>query len=151
MSSSKKLSLLSAIFINLNVMIGTGIFINTYDLSTCTGAAGFLLYPMVGLCMLPLIAITGKLLGYFPTGGLYAFGNSYHPFLGFLSCWSYFFGKLASCALMLSVGATMLQNIIPGAACLSITTICLLLLTFFTFLNFKSNDRTINRQNRSGR
>ncbi len=138
MSSSKKLSLLSAIFINLNVMIGTGIFINTYDLSTCTGAAGFLLYPMVGLCMLPLIAITGKLLGYFPTGGLYAFGNSYHPFLGFLSCWSYFFGKLASCALMLSVGATMLQNIIPGAACLSITTICLLLLTFFTFLNLQN-------------
>ena len=95
MSSSKKLSLISAIFINLNVMIGAGLFINTYDLSTKAGAAGFLLYPIIGLCMLPLIAITGKLVGLFPTGGLYAFGKSYSPFLGFLSCWSYFFGKLA--------------------------------------------------------
>jgi amino acid transporter len=135
---SKKLSLLAAIFINLNVMIGTGLFINTYNLSSSTGAAGFLLYPLVGLCMLPLIAITGKLLGYFPTGGLYAFGKSHSPFLGFLSCWSYFFGKLASCTVMLSVGATMLQKLIPGAENLSITTLCLMLLTFFTILNLQN-------------
>lgn len=138
MSSSKKLSLTSAIFINLNVMIGTGLFINTYDLSTKAGAAGFLLYPIIGLCMLPLIAITGQLVGLFPTGGLYAFGRSHSPFLGFLSCWSYFFGKLASCTVMLSVGATTLQKFIPGAASLSITTICLCILTIYTILNLQN-------------
>ena len=138
MPNSKKLSLLAAIFINLNVMIGTGIFINTYNLSASTGAAGFLLYPLVGLCMLPLITITGKLLGYFPTGGLYAFGSSYNPFLGFLSCWSYFFGKLASCAVMLSVGATMLQKLIPGAQNLNITSLCLMILVLFTLLNLQN-------------
>lgn len=138
MSSSKKLSLTSAIFINLNVMIGTGLFINTYDLSTKAGAAGFLLYPIIGLCMLPLIAITGKLVGLFPTGGLYAFGKSYSPFLGFFSCWSYFFGKLASCTVMLSVGATMLQKLIPGATSLSVTTICLFILAIYTILNLQN-------------
>ncbi len=138
MTTSKKLSLLSAIFINLNVMIGTGIFINTYDLSASVGAAGFLLYPIVGLCMLPLIAVTGKLVGYFPTGGLYAFGKSHSSFLGFLSCWSYFFGKLASCSVMLSVGATMLKKLIPGAADLHTTTICLAILAFFTILNLQN-------------
>lgn len=132
------MSLLSAILINLNVMIGAGLFINTYDLSTKAGAAGFLLYPIIGLCMLPLIAVTGKLVGLFPTGGLYAFGKSYSPFLGFLSCWSYFFGKLASCALMLSVGATMLQKIIPGATSINITTICLAILGFYTILNLQN-------------
>lgn len=138
MSTSKKLSLLSAIFINLNVMIGTGIFLNTYDLSAKAGAAGFLLYPLVGLCMLPLIAIMGKLVGYFPTGGLYAFGKSYSPFLGFFSCWSYFFGKLASCTVMLSVGATMLQKLIPGTGALDVTTICFVILAVFTFLNLQN-------------
>lgn len=138
MPTEKKLSLLSAVFINLNVMIGTGIFINTYDLSTSAGAAGFLLYPVVGLCMLPLIAVTGKLVGHFPTGGLYAFGNSTSPFFGFLSCWSYFFGKLASCSVMLSVGAAMLQKLIPGAADLHTTTVCLMVLAFFTILNLQN-------------
>ena len=135
---SKKLSLTSAIFINLNVMIGTGIFINTYDLATTTGAAGFLLYPMVGLCMLPLIAVTGKLLTHFPTGGLYAFGKSHSPFLGFLSCWSYFFGKLASCTVMLSVGATMLQKLIPSLQSYSISSMCLMILALFTMLNLQN-------------
>ena len=138
MSSSKKLSLLSAVFINLNVMIGAGLFINTYDLSAKAGAAGFLLYPLIGLCMLPLIAITGKLAGLFPTSGLYAFGSSYSPFLGFLSCWSYFFGKLASCAVMLSVGATMLQKIIPGLNAISITTMCLIILAIYSILNLQN-------------
>ncbi|MDP3788130.1 MAG: amino acid permease [Candidatus Chromulinivorax sp.] len=138
MSSSKKLSLGSAILINLNVMIGTGLFINTYDLATKTGVAGCLLYPMIGLCMLPLIAVTAKLARLFPTGGLYAFGNSYSPFLGFLSCWSYFFGKLASCTVMLSVGATALQKLIPGAQELSITTISLMILASYTILNLQN-------------
>ncbi len=138
MSSSNKLSLLSAIFINLNVMIGAGIFINTYNLSAKAGAAGFLLYPIVGICMLPLIAVIGKLLGHFPTGGLYAFGNSYSPFLGFLSCWSYFFGKLASCALMLTVASTMFQQLIPGAGAYNLITISLGILAIFTLLNLQN-------------
>lgn len=134
-SASKKLSLVSAIFINLNVMIGTGIFVNTYLLSARAGAAGFLLYPLVGLCMLPLIAITGRLLNYYPTGGLYAFAKEHSAYLGFLSCWSYFFAKLASCALMLFVATTLFQQLIPGATAINPLMMCLGLLSFFTFLN----------------
>ncbi len=119
-------------------MIGAGLFINTYDLSTKTGLAGCLLYPIIGACMLPLIAVTGKLVGLFPTGGLYAFGRSHSPFLGFLSCWSYFFGKLASCTVMLSVGANALQKLIPGATSLSVTTICLCILAIYTILNLQN-------------
>lgn len=138
MSVVPKLSLTSAVFINLNVMIGTGIFLNTYDLSASAGAVGFLLYPLVGLCMLPLIHVTAKLLSLFPTGGLYAFGSSYHPVLGFLSCWSYFFGKLASCTVMLSVGATMLSQLIPGLQTYSICMISSVILGLFTLLNLQN-------------
>ena len=138
MESSPKLSLASAIFINLNVMIGAGIFINTYALSTTAGAAGFLLYPLVGLCMLPLIAVTGKLLEYFPTGGLYAFGSSYHPFLGFLSCWSYFFGKLASASVMLTFATAMFQQLIPSLQSIDPLYMSLVILSIFTFLNLQN-------------
>lgn len=132
---AKKLSLISAIFINLNVMIGTGIFVNTYLLSARAGAAGFLLYPLVGICMLPLIAITARLLAHYPTGGLYAYAKEHALYLGFLSCWSYFFAKLASCSLMLFVATTLFQKLIPGAHSIHPIVICLTLLSFFTFLN----------------
>lgn len=138
MLSSKKISLISAIFINLNVMIGTGIFINTYRFAGTAGAAGFLLYPFVGLLMIPLIAITGQLLGHYPTGGLYAFAKDYSPYLGFLSCWSYFFGKLASACVMLTVATTMLQQIIPNLQTIHPIAISLCILAFFTFLNLQN-------------
>jgi len=138
MATQKKLSLFSAIFINLNIIIGAGLFINSYDIVTKSGAAGFLLYPAVGLCMLPLIAIMGKMSGMFPTGGLYAFGNSSSPFLGFLSCWSYFFGKTASCTVMISVGSAMLQQLIPGANSLHPIAMFLIILSIFTLLNLQN-------------
>jgi len=138
MSSSKKLSLLSAIFINLNVMIGAGLFINTYVLSQTAGAASFLLYPTIGLLMLPLIAILGKLLSHYPAGGFYTFAASYSPFLGFLSCWSYFFAKLSSCAVMLFTATRVFQQIMPGAQHVNTVTMCLLILTFFTIINLQN-------------
>lgn len=138
MATQKKLSLFSAIFINLNIIIGAGLFINSYDIAAKSGAAGFLLYPAIGLCMLPLISIMGKLSGMFPTGGLYAFGNSSSPFLGFLSCWSYFFGKTASSTVMISVGSAMLRQLIPAMNSLHPMTIFLIILTIFTILNLQN-------------
>lgn len=134
----KKMSLLAAIFVNLNVMIGTGIFINTYDLSSTLGAAGFLLYPLVGIIMLPLIAVIGQLIKEYPTGGLYAFAQHYSAYLGFLSCWSYFFGKLASACVMLSVATTMLQQLITPLKTIDPMVISLTILACFTALNLQN-------------
>jgi len=133
--SSKKLSLTAAVFINLNVMIGTGLFVNTYVLSANAGAAGFLLYPMIGLLMLPLIAVFGKLSKLYPTGGLYAFAKESSPLLGFLSCWSYFFAKLASCATMTFVGTKLFLQMIPATQHLNPVLMSLIILATFTSLN----------------
>jgi len=132
---SKKLSLQAAIFINLNVMIGAGIFTNTYALSAKAGALCFLLYPFIGFLMLPLIAVFGQLLTYYPTGGVYDFAKSSGKFLAFLSCWSYFIGKLASCSTMLLVATTFFQQLIPCLASINPVYIALTILFFFTLLN----------------
>lgn len=138
MSSAKKLSLTSAILINLNVMIGAGVFINTYKLSADAGGTGFLLYPIVGILMIPLIAVIGKLVGYYPTGGLYAFAKDYSPYLGFLSCWSYFFGKLASACVMITFATTMFQQLIPALQSTNPLLIKLAILGLFTLLNLQN-------------
>lgn len=135
MAQSNKLSLSSAIFINLNIMVSTGIFVNTVILSQKAGAAGFLLYPIIGILMLPLIAAVGKLLSWYPSGGFYAFAKDVSPFLGFLSCWSYFFGKLASGTLMLYVSTIFLQQLIPPLYGINPLHISMVILALFAFLN----------------
>src|SRR6476620_3392969 len=103
-TNEHQLSLTTAILININIMLGAGIFINT---STLAGRAGMLsgsMYLLVGLLMLPLILSIAQLLRLHPAGGFYAFAkNEVNPFVGFLSGWSYFTSKLASCMLMIHV------------------------------------------------
>ena len=135
MPQSNKLSLSSAIFINLNIMVSTGIFVNTVILSQTSGAACFLLYPLIGILMLPLIAAIGTLLKEYPSGGFYAFAKDISPFLGFLSCWSYFFAKLASGSLMLYVATVFFQQLIPQLATIDPVLISLLTLIVFAFFN----------------
>lgn len=134
--SSGKLSLSAAIFINLNIMVGAGLFGNIVLLSQKSGAAGFLLYPIVGIFMLPLIAGIAQLLDIYPSGGFYSFAKAGlgEPF-AFLSTWSYFVGKLASCSFMLFLSARFLQQLIPLLQPVATLHIAFTILALFTILN----------------
>ena len=97
---SHKLSLLSAILINMNIMLGSGIFINTVVLTKQAGSLGALAYLAVAVLLLPLIMAIAQLLHYHHEAGtFYDFGKSVSPFFGSLSSWSYFTAKLCTCAL----------------------------------------------------
>ena len=97
MSQNFKLSLPVAILINVNIMLGTGVFINTVELAKRAGALGFLSYLIVGILMLPLIASFATLMKIYPQGGFYAFAQKeLGPLAGFVSAWSYFIAKMAS-------------------------------------------------------
>lgn len=109
-----KLSLPSAILININIMLGAGIFINTSTLAKRAGELGAFMYVLVGILMLPLILSIAQLLKIHPAGGFYMFAKKeLNPFAGFLSGWCYFTSKLASCMLMIHVSVTLLQQIFP--------------------------------------
>lgn len=95
-------------------MLGSGVFINTVLLSKATGALGALVYFIVGIIMLPLILVTAELTKYHQGGTFYEFGKTLHPFIGFLSSWSYFTAKLASSALGIHIFVTILQLIFGG-------------------------------------
>lgn len=117
MSKHHKLSLISAIFININIMLGSGIFINSTVLANMVGALGALCYTLVGILMLPLIISITRLLALHPSGGFYTYGaQEIHPFAGFFSAWSYATGKLASAVIITQFAVLLLQQVIPALA-----------------------------------
>jgi len=114
MTTLYRLSLKEAIFVNINVMIGAGIFVNTIPLSERIGIFSPLSYIIVGILLLPLIFSTMKLTEYYPEGGFYTYASStLSTRLGFAAAWSYFIGKMASATLVLSFSTMLLQEIIP--------------------------------------
>jgi len=114
MKEAYKLSLPTVILINLNIMLGVGLFINTTELAKRAGILGALSYVTIGILLLPLIFSFVQLLRRYPGGGFYAFGTqSIHPFAGFISTWSYFVGKLASATLVIHTFVLLIQAAIP--------------------------------------
>lgn len=129
------LSLVSAILINVNIMLGSGIFINNVNLAKSAGALSTLSYPLVGLCLIPLIAIFSLLLNYYPGATFYEFGEKVHPVLGFVSSWGYFIGKLASSALSIHVSVATTQLLVPALAAINSLLIDVAILGIFILLN----------------
>jgi len=131
-----QLSLPAAVLININIMLGTGIFINTTPLAQRAGALGAFGYPIIGLLMLPLIICIVHLLRLHPAGGFYTFGRKeISPFAGFISAWGYFTGKLASATLTIHTAVMLIQSIIPSLAAIPPLYLDAIILTLFITLN----------------
>jgi amino acid transporter len=137
-AASYKLSLPAAILININIMLGTGVFVNTVELVKRTGGLGFLCYLMIGVLMLPLIISFAHLLKLYPTGGFYGFAKAeMGPLAGFISTWSYFIAKMASAGLMVHVSISLLQKLIPALSTVHSLILDAGVFTLFTLLNLQ--------------
>src|SRR5437868_2271167 len=113
MSRDHSLSPFTATLININVMLGSGIFLNITELASRTGALGFLCYMTVGVLLLPLVASMATLLRLYPSGGFYAFAaQGLGPFWGFVSAWSYVVGKLGSATIMMHESVLVVLQLI---------------------------------------
>ncbi len=131
-----KLSLPMAILININIMMGSGIFLNTVLIANKAGSVGFLSYALVGLMLLPLVLTMAKLIEMYPMGGFYSFTRQeLSTFAGFITTWGYFTAKLASATIMIHTCAVTLQQLIPPLASISPYLFDLVLLTIFLALN----------------
>lgn len=136
MAQDNKLSLPAAILINLNIMLGAGIFLNTDLLAKRAGALGFLMYPLIAIIMLPLIISIAKLVSIYPDAGFYGYGaHAIHPSVGFFSSWSYFVGKLASAMLMIHVALSLIAQTVPLLHHVPIFLLDAIVVLFFIGLN----------------
>jgi amino acid transporter len=137
MSGTHKISLSSAVLINLNVMIGSGIFINTVILSKNAGGLGALAYLTVGVLILPLILSISRLSQLHGGGSFFDYGSNLGAYAGFVTSTSYFFAKLASCALGIHVSISLLQTLFEPLARIPTLWIDLLVILFM-FLNTRN-------------
>lgn len=136
MQEQHKLSLLMATLINISVMFGVGVFINTVTLASRTGGLGFISYLLIAILMMPLIISLSTLISCYPSGGFYSFAaHTLSPLMGFISCWSYFIGKLASAALIINVFTLLLKTIIPALSTIPTLAINVGIILFFALLN----------------
>jgi amino acid transporter len=144
-TKNHQLSLWAAVIIIVNIIIGTGVFINTVELAKRAGVLGGLCYALVGLLLCPLILSFVRLLQLYPNGGFYAFcSTSLHPSIGFISTWSYFFAKLSSATLAIHIFTLLMQKTFPILTCISATVfdmIVLAILLALNMLNVKTGSR----------
>lgn len=132
---NQQISLIAAIFININIMIGAGLFINTTNLAQMVGCAGFISYAILAVLLYPLIASIAMLVNIYPSGGFYTYTKQLHPFIGFVSAWSYFIGKLSSAMLLIHASLLLLQQIIPVLQQINIYAADISILMLFLLLN----------------
>lgn len=135
MTKNYSLSLPAAILVNINIMIGAGIFVNTVVLAQSAGAFGALAYLVVACMLLPLIITFARLMKHHKGGSFYDYGATLHPFIGFVSGWSYFTAKLASASLGIHVFSKLLQQLVPALSIFPLVLCDIAIVILFTILN----------------
>jgi amino acid transporter len=108
----KKISLYSAILININIIIGAGIFLNVKPLTQSIGQFSFASYLLGALILIPFVIVLAKLAQQNPVpGGLYVYSKKHlSPFIGFISGWCYFIGKTVSAAFLAYAFTSFIQT-----------------------------------------
>jgi len=131
-----KLSLPTAVAINLNIMLSAGIFLNSVPLAKYAGGFCFLPYLIIGGLLIPLIIAMASLLNHHENGTFYQIGKQeIGSFFGFLSSWTYFIAKPASAAVMIHFFNDLMIQLFPLLQSISIYTLDLVVITLFTILN----------------
>lgn len=89
-----KISLTTAILLNMNIMIGSGILIGPGASAAISGNASFLAWPLVALLFLPMVLSTIELSRMFPgAGGFYLYARQgLNKTAGFAAGWLYILG-----------------------------------------------------------
>jgi hypothetical protein len=127
----KQLSLSAAVLFIINIIIGSGVFINTIPLIQASGKLSWLVYFFTAIIISPLVITCFLLAQSFPGKNLYEIYSTFNESLGFVGTWCYVFSKLATSAI---VGSSMICALWGNS---SITFLSLGILFFFSLSNFK--------------
>ena len=135
-----KISLGTAILLNLNIVIGGAIFIGAQGISQKCGLLAPFAWIIWGLIVLPIVIILAKLSQKYPhAGGFYLYSHKeLGSFWGFISGWGYFIGTIAGNALLIHKFSEGI--ILIGGFGISNFHLDLILITFFTLLNLSNID-----------
>ena len=97
-----KISLWTAILMNINIMVGVGIFFGPPMMAKEAGFASFLGWPLIALIFAPVVLSIASISRIFPgAGSFYNYSKKIiNPTAGFISGWTFFLGYTGVTALM---------------------------------------------------
>ncbi len=100
MKVAKKISFWSAVLMSINIIVGAGIFFNPQSVTHVAGSFGFLIWPLLGLLLFPVIWSLAQATTVFPgEGGFYNYcATAFNPTAGFLAHWAYLVGYIGTAA-----------------------------------------------------
>jgi basic amino acid/polyamine antiporter, APA family len=104
MNDSGKISISTAILMNLNVMIGVGAFFGPKVMAQKAGYSSFLAWPLLAVIFLPIVFSISTISKIFPgAGSFYSYSKkTLNQTAGFISGWAFFIGYVGVAALQIT-------------------------------------------------
>ncbi len=134
--ADQKLSLSSAIMININTMIGAGMFINTVTLAAYAGGLCPLSYVLVGLMTIPLVIAFAVLLDVHGEGSFFTIiRDELGALMGFVGTWIFFISRSAVLGLLVHFNMAILQELFVGLKQYPIMALDFIFLAFLVCIN----------------
>ncbi len=101
--NENKISLFTAVLMNINLMVGAGIYIGAMLMASKAGTTSFLGWPLASLVFLPVVWSIGQVAKLFPgRGSFYSYAeHGLGELAGFVSGWLYFLGYVSIGALQI--------------------------------------------------
>ena len=101
--NENRISLFTAVLMNMNLMVGAGIYIGAMLMASKAGATSFLGWPLASLVFLPVVWSIGQVAKLFPgRGSFYSYAeHGLGELAGFVSGWLYFLGYVSIGALQI--------------------------------------------------
>lgn len=105
MEETKKISFLAAVLMNINTIVGSGIYIYPPLMAQAAGGLSFLTWAAAGLLLLPIVLTIAQAARIFPgEGGFYNYcTTALGQDAGFIANWAYLLGYMGTVATLVSV------------------------------------------------
>lgn len=112
MENQGKIPFFAAVLMNINIIVGSGIYANPQFMAQNAGTWGFLGWPIIALMMMPIILVVAQAARVFPgEGGFYNYCKSgINESAGFIANWAYLLGYIGTATTISSVIRTKLIN-----------------------------------------
>lgn len=102
---SGKISYFGAVLMSINIMVGAGILYAVGPMTAAAGSVGFLVWPLVGLLLFPVVWSIAKAAAIFPgDAGFYGYcSKGLSPLAGFIAQWGFFLGYMGTASSLATV------------------------------------------------
>jgi len=132
------ISWLLLLLININVMIGAGIFVYPSVIASYAGYLGFLSFASVFFIMLPLVLTVAQLAAVLPAGegGLYTYSAQVlGKKIGVMNGIIYFVAKAISCSIMIRTVVVYLNSLFPAFSSVPVWVLRLIIIFLLVLFN----------------